>query len=574
MGAATTKCCNVSTAGEVRASRRASHGSVSLVAELKGVKNINSYKRTYVEKGLLSKGSKVVMVECRDGGLKYVCRRVPLDGMPCKNMKEIGKHVQMLSGLEHPHICKFVECFEDKSHLLMIYEKAVHTRLFDHVRTRSSLTEEDAADYVRQAAMALSVAHAQGIYHGRLSPRSLILSGDEEDDEDLTTQLKICDMGISYILRAAMPDPEASSHTVEVDGYAISPELACGDFKIPPDGAIPKSGADRNDMWALGATIFHMLTGSAPFEGAKGRDAIVKTLETKLVTFSNKLWGKLTADARDCVELLLKVSPSLRISAAALLKHPWIRIAKTSFPRKRMVQLLSNLRVNVNESNFQRFVLRVMAEQMPQDSKTTETVEQAFRCLDQNGDGVLSTDELTKGMAKYLDLRTEDLALLFKEIDRDNSGTLNVSEFISATMDNKRTTSIPLLWQAFNAFDKDHSGGIALDEIDRLVKELEGALLSKEQVNELSQEIRTELEMVTSTGEIDFDQFVYVMQNSQPNKKEALKKDIYRFAWNTCAVDCHSVRKLDTQPWNLSKGLVSPRSPRSVYRKRVTRRAG
>merc|ERR1719436_2078372 len=119
---------------------------------------------------------------------------------------------------------------------------------------------------------------------------------------------------------------------------------------------------------------------------------------------------------------------------------------------------------------------------------------------------------------------------LFEAIDRDGSGTVNVYEFISASMDQKSSTSLPVLWEAFNAFDKDKSGAISLDEIDKQVKEIEGALLSVEQVETLSAAIRSELEGVSSNGhDIDFDTFVYIMSNSSPNAKGAVKKDMYRF---------------------------------------------
>merc|ERR1740133_517387 len=143
--------------------------------------------------------------------------------------------------------------------------------------------------------------------------------------------------------------------------------------------------------------------------------------------------------------MMLKVNPSIRITAKSLLQHPWIKIAKTTFPRKRMVGLLQNLHQNTQHCEFTKFVLRVVAEQPPDDAKQAEAVEDAFCCLDGNGDGVLSVQELTKGLTRYLDLNEDDLADLFNSIDRDGSGTLNVSEFLSATMDQRRCLSVPCL---------------------------------------------------------------------------------------------------------------------------------
>merc|ERR1719436_1121648 len=117
---------------------------------------------------------------------------------------------------------------------------------------------------------------------------------------------------------------------------------------------------------------------------------------------------------------MLRVNPGIRISAAMVLKHPWVKVAKTTFPKRRMVQLLSNLKSNVEECEFKRFVLRVIAEQLPRDGKTADTVEQAFRCLDKNGDGVLSVDEIIKGLKKHLNIAEGDryLERLFAQIDR------------------------------------------------------------------------------------------------------------------------------------------------------------
>jgi len=495
--------------------------------------------------------------------------------VPCQAADALARHLQNLSALEHPHVCRLIEAFEDKQQLVLVYERANPVTLFEHIRERSSLTEEEAADYLRQVAMALSVAHSQGIVHGRLSPRSLVLSHEEEEeDDDTETQLRICDMGQGWVLRPSLLEAEATQKSFEVETYAISPELACKDLVVAPDSAVPR-GAEKNDIWALGVIFYHMLSGTTPFK-AESRADLLGQVGAKLVRFQESMWSKLSPPARDVVESMLRVNPGIRISAGHILKHPWVKVAKTTFPRTRMVQLLSNLQANVNECELKRFVLRVIAEQLPRDGKTADTVEQAFRCLDRNGDGVLTVEEIIKGLKKHLNLSDGDRALegLFAKIDRDNSGTLNVQEFISASMDQKRSTSLPVLWEAFNAFDKDRSGHITFDEIERIVKELEGALLGKDQADSLAEEIRRELEAVSTNGSIDFDQFVYTMLNSKPNATDAMRKDLCRVLWG-CGIDCYSVRHLEpSTTWDLRKKGGTLCSNRSVYRKRDARKRG
>lgn len=283
------------------------------------------------------------------------------------------------------------------------------------------------------------------------------------------------------------------------------------------------------------------------------------------------MWNKLSPAAKDAVQSMLRVIPHLRISAAQLLKHPWIKIAKASFPRKRMVAVLNNIRANISESEFKRFVLRVVAEQLPRDGALVGTVEQAFRCLDRNGDGVLTVDEIIRGLRKHLDLGAHDTELerLVAGIDRDNSGSVNMEEFISVALDQQKSCSLPVLWDAFNAFDRDRGGTITFDEIDKIVKDLEGVRLGPATAEGLAIEIRRELEEVGTNGCIDFDQFVYMLVNAQPNATDVIKKDMYRVLWG-CGVDCHNIRHTEPEAtWDFRKAGASV-SAKSVYRKKDT----
>lgn len=507
-------------------------------------------------------------VVLKDLNTSQVCRKLKMSEMPCSCMADIVSHCQALSSLEHPHLCKLIEVFEDGSYLYLIYEKASTITLFDHIQERGSLVEEEAADYLRQAAMALCLAHAQGIVHGRLSVRSLILANEDEQDEDeeCDTQLKICDIGQAYVLRPPLFAAAETEKSLELEQYACSPEYLQNELTPTGYAELPRN-ADKNDIWALGTIFFHMLTGYSPFE-ATSRDEVVQAVGRKSVLFEGEVWGKLSKAARDVVEQMLRVNPGVRVSAQGLLRHPWIKVARTKFPKRRMVQLLSNLRTNVEECEFKRFVLRVIAEQLPKDSKTEQVVEQAFRCLDKNGDGVLTVGEVIAGLKKHLVLaeKNKELEWLFAQIDRDGSGTINVQEFLSASMDQKRSTSLPVLWDVFSAFDKDRSGHITFDEIGRIVKEVEGQLVSLEQADCISNKIVQELEHSGSGGGIDFDQFVYLMMNAE----HAGNPSLSRGCWNVLGVDCYKVRHVEPTVWDI--GSQKQRANRSVYRRKDSRR--
>eukprot|EP00913_Durusdinium_trenchii_P022979 g21576.t1 len=378
------------------------------------------FQDAYTLKAAVRPGASALSANLKELGKVFVCRKLKKANVPCKTSTDVANYCKALSDLEHPHLCRFIEAFEDTTYIYMIYEKAGTKTLFEHILERASLTEEEAADYLHQAAMALSVSHSQGIVHGRLSPKSLIL--DEEDPteeasldrwsgkrpiighqkstpncgdplrQDCDVQIKICDMGQGFILRPLLFATEETKEGLE--------ELeTTGSLDLPRH-------AEKNDIWALGMIFFHMLSGSMPFQ-ATDRATLMRSVGQKPIVYEESAWSKLSSSAREVVEQMLRVNPAIRISASNLLKHPWIKVARTTFPRRRMVVMLNNLRLNVQESEFKRFVLRVIAEQLPRDSKTEQAVEKAFRCLDRNGDGVLTVEEVVKGLKKHLEVKDE-----------------------------------------------------------------------------------------------------------------------------------------------------------------------
>jgi len=371
------------------------------------------------------------------------------------------------------------------------------------------------------------------------------------------------------LLRPSLLDLDESKKNLRLINHAMSLEVADGELPCSDDGVLPE-GADKADVWALGVVFYSLLTGNLPFR-TDSRKELMDVLGNKSVKFKDSHWGKWSDTCRDLLENMLKLNAGIRISSAHILRHPWVKVAKATFPKQRMKQLLQDMRNNVAECEFKRFVLRVIAEQLPSDGKHVTTVESAYRCLDRNGDGLLSVEEVIKGLKKNLNKRSDDRELedLFAQIDRDGSGTLNVAEFVSASMPQARSTSLPVLWEAFNAFDKDRSGHVSFDEIDRIVREIEGAQLGAELVSNICQDIRQELESVGTAGGIDFDNFVYVMKNSNPNFQDAMQKDVNRFLWDKCGVDNYKVRHMELRKqWNIMEGS---KAKRSVYRKRTSK---
>ena len=101
------------------------------------------------------------------------------------------------------------------------------------------------------------------------------------------------------------------------------------------------------------------------------------------------------------------------------------------------------------------------------NKEETETLEKIFKAIDTNGDGQLSKQEILEGWEVNIGtpINEDDVDKMFAQIDTDGNGTIDYTEFVVATMNEKNLMSEDKLLAAFKMFDKDNSGSISADEI-------------------------------------------------------------------------------------------------------------
>jgi calcium-dependent protein kinase len=92
-------------------------------------------------------------------------------------------------------------------------------------------------------------------------------------------------------------------------------------------------------------------------------------------------------------------------------------------------------------------------------------IREIFEVLDSNGDGIITKEELEKGIdvfRKKFGLMGDlgDIDDIIARIDIDGSGTIDFKEFLTATMNSKRLVQGDLLKQAFDLFDIVRNGHI------------------------------------------------------------------------------------------------------------------
>jgi serine/threonine-protein kinase len=126
-----------------------------------------------------------------------------------------------------------------------------------------AFSEQEALDIAIQIADALHHAHQRGLIHRDVKPKNILLTPQGT--------AKLTDLGLA---RAADDKEAAESEAGKAYGtpYYISPEQIRGDVDID----------FRADLYSLGATLYHMVTGRPPFDGETPSAVMHKHLKEKL----------------------------------------------------------------------------------------------------------------------------------------------------------------------------------------------------------------------------------------------------------------------------------------------------
>jgi eukaryotic-like serine/threonine-protein kinase len=159
---------------------------------------------------------------------------------------QFQKEARTVANLDHANLVKVTDFFEenDKSYLVMEYVDGISlSKLIDN---QGALSEPQVMSIANQILEALIYCHKQGIVHRDIKPENIILQEDE--------RVKLVDFGLLKLWDTKSP------HTQKVIQGLGTPEYA------PPEqyGLHPTSTDPRSDLYSLGATLYHALTGQAP----------------------------------------------------------------------------------------------------------------------------------------------------------------------------------------------------------------------------------------------------------------------------------------------------------------------
>ena len=166
-----------------------------------------------------------------------------------QDLKRFQAEAKAMSRLEHPNLVRIFEHNRSREgHWYMAMELIEGGSLDKRLEDHGPLPPAEAIAMAVSMASALACAHAAGILHRDLKPHNVLIDG--------AGQAHLSDFGLAKVL-----DAEALTRPGEVIGTPVY---------MAPEQALAEGAVDaRTDVYGLGATLYHLVTGRRPFE-AKG----------------------------------------------------------------------------------------------------------------------------------------------------------------------------------------------------------------------------------------------------------------------------------------------------------------
>lgn len=175
--------------------------------------------------------------------------------------KRFYREIRAASALAHANIVHAYDADEVDGVHYFAMEYVDGMDLREVLKQRGPLPVAEACDYVRQAALGLQHAYERGLVHRDVKPHNLLVTAG-------TPTVKILDLGLARFSHAA---EQGVSSTMTGDGTV----MGTPDY-IAPEQALSSHAVDiRADVYSLGCTLYHLLTGSVPFPNGTAMEKLL-----------------------------------------------------------------------------------------------------------------------------------------------------------------------------------------------------------------------------------------------------------------------------------------------------------
>uniref|UniRef100_A0A7N8Y1U6 Serine/threonine-protein kinase BRSK2-like n=1 Tax=Mastacembelus armatus TaxID=205130 RepID=A0A7N8Y1U6_9TELE len=228
-------------------------------------------------------------------GQKVAIKIVNREKLSESVLMKVEREIAILKLIEHPHVLKLYDVYENNKYLYLVLEHVSGGELFDYLVKKGRLTPKEARKFFRQIISALDFCHSHSICHRDLKPENLLL--DEKNN------IRIADFGM-----ASLQVGDSLLETSCGSPHYACPEVIRGE----------KYDGRRADVWSCGVILFALLVGALPFD----HDNLRQLLE-KVKSGVFHMPHFIPPDCQSLLKGMIEVNPEKRLTLEAIQKHTW-----------------------------------------------------------------------------------------------------------------------------------------------------------------------------------------------------------------------------------------------------------
>lgn len=415
--------------------------------------------------------------------------------------KPFIREVEILQSVQHKGICTFIDAFEDDAYLIIVLEYLSGGELFDRILQMNHYSEKVASTMVSQMLEIILYLHSNDIVHLDIKPENFVLALPENDDS-----IKLIDFGLALKVEEGRNDYPACGTKIYKSPEMRDPlhyrdkevlKLAdCYSFgvlmftmligRFPgfnrkreivfPEGCKLSEGAmdlmqklcRRNfrDRISIGEALKHpWVVGTQVPDIPLKKEVLLGIKHFQFVSMFQKAMLGIMADSlssEDTEKLALAFDAldedkngCLDVKELSHLLYMYkheLGLADEAEAAQRAMKILEEVDADKNGTidRHEWLQIQLIGSLMKKSSEITMNIEALFKLLDEDGDGRITVDELSKFLVNH---NSAEIQQMFTEADENNDGVIEFYEFLNAmklmngSVISTRTASLSKIFQ-------------------------------------------------------------------------------------------------------------------------------
>ncbi len=197
-------------------------------------------------------------VSHEDVAIKVLSASVAVNG---EYTRQFLTEARLGTQLHHPNTVSVRDYGKENGHYYLTMEYVDGRSCKAKIHAQKRLDWPEAVQIATQAAEGLAAATAQGIIHRDIKPENILI--------EKKGRVRITDLGLAKEVDVIQPAPSDTS-------------LGTPDYMSPEQVQHSERVDFRSDIYSLGATLFHMICGKAPYTGRSAYEVMVKHVSAAL----------------------------------------------------------------------------------------------------------------------------------------------------------------------------------------------------------------------------------------------------------------------------------------------------